>query len=209
MTEPTPTASQPLSIPYPKTNLEAWRDALNFSALRTLELDAPSLEFYRMFNSSLTNLQSIGFGSIWYSNDFAQANETMLYEETALSFLSNLPKSLDSLSLEDWQDEIYVLDVISRYSDLRSLSIFDGKGHIVPYSWSDPPYKKWKRSAFNVPELEVIRESFPRLEALSLTLNRDGEWVCRSALFQSLLPALSSVPHSPAFSHWSTNFREP
>jgi hypothetical protein len=151
-----------------KTNLEAWREAMDWTKLRVLELNMLSANTLNSINWPMPSLLSFRshLPPAWY---LKSSGDLYAYNEALSAFVSRLPIRLESLGLRSFYLPLPLERIANIHGQsLKSLELRDGYGRCRWY--------------LNDTELEQIREQFPALEHLEIDLDRNQTWVGVSLL---------------------------
>ncbi|KAB2575633.1 hypothetical protein DBV05_g5747 [Lasiodiplodia theobromae] len=155
---------------------EAWRAAMDWSALRRLDVDAPPWEFLHAFSGRLPRLEALALRARY---DFGGERMLCEYEKDPAvaranytAFVASMPP-LRELVVEGMGEQHLplgpILDVHG--GSLRALTVHefehDCAGPLLDASWTRP--------TLGVAELRMIKEKAPRLEALALDFRREGD----------------------------------
>ncbi|KAK0609047.1 hypothetical protein DIS24_g12554 [Lasiodiplodia hormozganensis] len=155
---------------------EAWRAAMDWSGLKRLDVDAPPWEFLHAFSGRLPALEALALRTRY---DFGGERTLCAYEKDPVGaranyteFVASMP-ALRELVVEGMGEHLLplgpILDVHG--GSLRALTIHeferDCAGPLLDASWTRP--------TLGVAELRTIKEKAPRLKALTLDLQREGD----------------------------------
>jgi hypothetical protein len=141
-----------------RTNLEAWREAMDWTNLRILEINRLSVNTLKNFDWPLPSLKS--FRSDLLPHWMMKSTEEIQEHNNALSdFISRLPSQLESLGLHSFCHPLLLDQIADKHG--QSLKLLELRGNAY----------------LNDTELEQIREGFPALELLEVDLHRNGSWV--------------------------------
>lgn len=155
---------------------EAWRAAMDWSALKRLDVDAPPWEFLDAFKgNALPRLEALALRARY---DFGGERTLCAYEKDLVgaranytAFVASMPP-LRELVVEGVGEHLPLGPMLGVHGgSLRALTIHeferDCAGTLLDASWTRP--------TLGVVELRMIKEKAPRLEALTLDLRREGD----------------------------------
>lgn len=154
---------------------EAWRAAMDWTALRRLDVDAPPWEFLDAFRGRLPRLEALALRARY---DFGGERTLCAYENDPVGaranyteFVASMPP-LRELVVEGMGEHLPLEPILDAHGgSLRELTIHeferDCAGPLLDASWSRP--------TLGVAELRMIKEKAPQLGALTLDLRREGD----------------------------------
>ena len=147
-----------------RTNLEAWREAMDWTTLRRLEIKSPSLHVFNNLKDSLPDLKSIRAGplSIYGHNE----TENQAIRDALTAFILDAPH-LEEIGIGPMGQPLPVEKFVEVHGNtLKALEVHE-------YA----TYNSVPRPVFNTTQLAQIRDQCPHLEKLELDVNRNGTWV--------------------------------
>lgn len=147
-----------------RTNLEAWREAMDWSNLRRLDIDSASSRTFTNLKGALPNLRSFRAGPL---NLYGQ-NETerQAVRDALRDFILDAPP-LEELGIGAMEKPLPVGQFLEVHGkSLRALEMHE-----------QASYRTEPRPVLNDTQLVRLREECPRLEKLELDVNRNGTWV--------------------------------
>lgn len=161
--------------PRPRSTI-AWKEVMDWSKLRKLDIDRPPDEFLEAFRGHLTGLESfkirprLGF---WGSENtfcsFCQNSTELRQNYTA--FIKDLPP-LRELSISGMGELLNVTDLLQRHGQtMENLTIHEFERDCRPCGNTT-----WGRPTLSIDELQSINDLAPNLKSLELDIYRRWDW---------------------------------
>jgi hypothetical protein len=173
-------------------SLPAWKAAMDWCKLKSLDVARPPREFLDTFHGELHSLESFKLRPAWRNGweetlcDFDQ-NATTL-REAYTRFIKALPP-LKELSISGMGALLNMTEILQVHgATLQTLSI-----HEYEHDCRSDLNKTWTRPTLSVSELDAINKLAPQLQHLELDVPRDKDWPWESLIQISKLQELVSV----------------
>ena len=140
---------------YPGANLVKWKAAMNWTALKDLDLEDVNPIFFALMEGELPALKSLRLGPLWPRS---------CQGDNITNFVTQL-SPLFRLSLHGHTNQVNFTRILDRHAHtLHALEIREWEGGSFP------------RPTLSLQQLKQISEKCPSLTKLGVDINRNGNW---------------------------------
>jgi hypothetical protein len=182
-----------LQEPLRPESLAAWKEAMDWSKLKRLDIARPPREFLDSFHGELLSLRSFKLRPAW-SNGGSEStfcefdrNATEL-REAYLEFIKALPP-LKELSIGGMGEILNITEILKVHgSSIHNLTV-----HELETDCRSDANKTWIRPTLGTSDLEALQILAPNLQHLELDIHRSQTWPWDALAQISQLQELVSV----------------